>query len=83
MCCPTKIMDYMATGRPVVSTALPECQLYGHLFDVAPDDEAFVTMARLRVEGDPDRDRAEARFAWATENSCARVADRFLDWLTG
>ncbi len=27
-CCPTKILDYMVTGRPIVSTALPECQLY-------------------------------------------------------
>ena len=26
--CPTKIMDSIATGRPVLSTAIPECRLY-------------------------------------------------------
>ena len=82
VCCPTKIMDYMATGRPIVSTALPECRLYDHLFDVADDDETFVAMARLRADGEPGRDRADARFSWATANSCGKIADRFLDWLT-
>ena len=35
-------MDYMATGRPIVSTDLPECRLYSDLFDVAEDADAFI-----------------------------------------
>ena len=35
-------MDYMATGRPIVSTALPECRLYAHLFDVAETPDEFL-----------------------------------------
>ncbi len=47
-CCPTKIMDYMAAGRPVVSTDLPECRLHAHLFDVVePDDFVEAVAARL------------------------------------
>ncbi len=42
VCCPTKIMDYMGTGRPIVATDLPECRLYEDLFDVATDGEQFL-----------------------------------------
>ena len=36
-CSPTKIMDGMGSGRPIVATSIPECRLYAHLFDVADD----------------------------------------------
>ncbi|WP_435006911.1 glycosyltransferase [Tundrisphaera lichenicola] len=77
-CCPTKIMDYMAAGRPVVSTDLPECRLYPHLFDVvAPGD--FVEALESRIAQGPDDGRAAARLSFARENSCRRVAERILD----
>jgi len=80
-CCPTKIMDYMATGRPVVATALPECQLYGHLFEVAPDADAFIAAVGAILDAGSDDGRAADRHAWALANTCRRVADRLLDWL--
>ena len=80
-CCPTKIMDYMATGRPIVSTALPECQLYGHLFDVAPDAEAFLAAVASILDSGSDDGRSSSRHAWALANTCRRVVDRLLDWL--
>jgi hypothetical protein len=81
VCCPTKIMDYMGTGRPVVSTALPECQLYGHLFDVVADSGAFLDAVRAILAAGSDDGRAAQRFEWARANSCQRVVERFLDWL--
>ncbi|HEX8203867.1 MAG TPA: glycosyltransferase [Isosphaeraceae bacterium] len=81
VCCPTKIMDYMGTGRPIVSTALPECQLYGHLFDVVADTGAFLDAVRAILAAGSDDGRAAQRFEWARANSCQRVVERFLDWL--
>jgi teichuronic acid biosynthesis glycosyltransferase TuaH len=79
-CCPTKIMDYMAAGRPVVATNLPECRLYGHLFDVVePGDFADAVAARL--DQGPDDGRAALRLDHARENSCRAVAGRLLDWI--
>ena len=60
--CPTKVMDYMATSRPVVSTALPECRLYSHLFDVAESPEAFVAAVRRIVDLGSDDGRASLRW---------------------
>ena len=59
-CSPTKIMDYMGTGRPIVSTALPECQLYDHLFHVAADADEFLAAVRAILDAHSDDGRAGA-----------------------
>jgi teichuronic acid biosynthesis glycosyltransferase TuaH len=71
----------MGTGRPIVSTAVPECQLYDHLFDVAPDTEAFIAAVRSIVASGSDDGRSAQRFDWARANTCRRVVDRLLSWL--
>ena len=80
---PTKIMDAMGTGRPVVASALPECRLYDHLFDVADDAGAFIEAVAAVLDAGSDDGRAEMRHRYALQNTCARVADRLLDWLPG
>src|SRR3954452_8905075 len=80
-CSPTKIMDYMGTGRPIVSTALPECQLYDHLFHVADSAEDFIGSVRDILDAHSDDGRATQRFDWARANTCRRVVDRLLTWL--
>ncbi len=57
-CCPTKILDCMASGRPIVSTAVPECRLHEDLLAVAEDSEAFVSAVRAILEAGPEEDRA-------------------------
>lgn len=80
-CCPTKIMDCMGTGRPIVATATPECELYEELFRVADSDEAFLRAVGTILAAGSEDGRAARRFEWARANTCARVADRLLDWL--
>ena len=79
-CCPTKIMDYMAAGRPVVSTDLPECRLHTDVFDVVPA-AGFESTLRERLRNGPDDGRASLRHARAREFSCPNVARRLLDWI--
>ena len=81
-CCPTKLMDYMAAGRPVVSTDLPECRLHDGLFDVVPPAE-FAEAVAARLARGPDDGRAALRLDHARANSCRRVVDRLLDWVEG
>jgi hypothetical protein len=81
VCSPTKIMDYMGTGRPIVSTALPECRLYSDLFDVAPDTSDFLASIELILRRGSDDGRAGERFAWAKANTCRSTVERLLGWL--
>ncbi|MDR3634204.1 MAG: glycosyltransferase [Isosphaeraceae bacterium] len=62
--CPTKVMDYMATSRPVVTTPVPECSLYSHLFQVAETPAAFVEAIRNVVSQGSDDGKAALR--WET-----------------
>jgi glycosyltransferase involved in cell wall biosynthesis len=62
--CPTKIMDYMATSRPVVTTPVPECLLYAHLFEIADTPAAFAAAVRKVVDQGSDDGRAPLR--WTT-----------------
>ena len=81
VCCPTKIMDAMPSGRPIVSTSIPECALYASLFDVADDHAVFLdTVASILARNSNDG-RAADRDAWAREHSCPRVAEQLLDWI--
>jgi hypothetical protein len=80
-CSPTKIMDYMGTGRPIASTAVPECQLYDHLFHVAATADDFIASVRAILDAHSDDGRSTQRFDWARANTCRRVVERLLSWL--
>ena len=81
VCSPTKIMDSMGSGRPIVSTALPECRLYAHLFDVAENDDGFIAAVRRVVASGSEDGRAASRVEWARANTCRKVVDRMFEWL--
>jgi len=80
-CSPTKIMDGLASSRPIVSAAIPECSLYRDLFHVEADAAGFVEAVRRVVEAGSNDGRATARLEHARANTCRAVADRLLDWL--
>jgi teichuronic acid biosynthesis glycosyltransferase TuaH len=77
-CSPTKIMDGMGSGRPIVATAIPECRLYTDLFDVAEDSEAFLAAVKSIVENGSDDGRAGLRHSHARNRTCGLVAEAVL-----
>ncbi len=78
-CSPTKIMDAMGSGRPIVATAIPECRLHRDRFHVAEGEDEFLSAIRAIVEGGSDDGRSALRHAFATEHSCSGVAGRIVD----
>ena len=80
-CSPTKIMDGLGSGRPIVATAIPECRLSSHLFDVAEDAGEFVDAVRSIIAAGSDDGRACPRHAHAREHTCHIVANRVLQLL--
>jgi teichuronic acid biosynthesis glycosyltransferase TuaH len=82
VCNPTKIMDAMGSGRPIVATAIPECRLHAERFDVAGDGDEFIEIVRRIVDSGSDDGRAALRHAFAVANSCHAVGDRILQLLS-
>jgi teichuronic acid biosynthesis glycosyltransferase TuaH len=78
-CNPTKIMDAMGSGRPIVATAIPECRLHAERFHVVESGEEFIAAVRAILDGHSDDGRAGVRHAFALENTCHAMAERILD----
>ena len=78
-CNPTKIMDAMGSGRPIVATAVPECRLHSERFHVAETDDEFVEAVREVLGQKSDDGRARLRHAYALANTCHGIGERILD----
>ena len=76
--CPTKIMDGIASGRPVVSTSVPECTHYPEWITIAdePGETAEVLQAQA-APGAHDSERARRQVAFAREHTWERRAKTF------
>ncbi len=68
----------MASGRPVVATAIPECRLHAVRFDVVESATQFVEAIQRILAAGSDDGRAALRHSFAVANSCRRVAERIL-----
>lgn len=82
--CPTKIMDGLAAGRPVLSTDLPECRLYPEWITIVGNPEAAAgQVARLRASArEPaERLRAARQVAFAAAQTWEQHAERLLGLL--
>ena len=76
--CPTKIMDYMASTRPVVSTKLPECDLYSDYFSLASNPVEFIEAVDQIVEAGSRDGRTQARWDHARKSTWERTSDKLL-----
>lgn len=83
--CPTKIMDGMASGRPMLSTAIPECRLYPEWITIVRSASDAVTkiselLASRTSEHALEHARAQVKFARG-QTWVAR-AEKLEDWLS-
>ena len=78
-CNPTKIMDAMGSGRPIVATALPECRLHAERFHVVANDEEFLSAVQSILACNSDDGRSGMRYAYAQANTCHSIGERILD----
>ena len=74
---PNKIYQYLAAGRPVVSTAFPEVKRYDQVIAVCDSKEDFVVEVEKAISS-KDQQRIEAGREIARENSTERRAERLL-----
>ena len=62
-CNPIKLKEYLATGRPVVTTDFPALGRYRDLVHVANDASTFATAIRWALDEPYDAEKARARVA--------------------
>lgn len=74
--CPTKIMDGIASGRPVVSTSVPECRLYPEWITIADSTADISSALRTATQGSAEHD-GQAQVAFARQHTWGQRADRF------
>jgi glycosyltransferase involved in cell wall biosynthesis len=78
-CNPTKIMDAMGSGRPIVATALPECRLHAERFSVVENDDEFIGVVGNILASHSDDGRAALRHSYALAHTCQGMGERILD----
>ena len=72
---PTKTLEYLATGKPVLSTCIPDVErFYSDTVAIVRTREEFVQMTRQLLERDTDAARAQ-RMAKAQNRSWETMVD--------
>ena len=67
---PTKSLEYMATGRPIVSTAVPDVvRNFGSVVKIARSHEEFIRCAAKRIETGRTLRPFSAGSRWSGANS--------------
>jgi glycosyltransferase involved in cell wall biosynthesis len=78
---PTKALEYMATGRPIVSSAVPDViRNFGSIVKVARDDDEFIASGHSAIE-QQDAAAIESGLRMAAENSWESIVARLEDHL--
>jgi glycosyltransferase involved in cell wall biosynthesis len=73
---PTKALEYMATGRPVVSTALNEVRSnFGQVARIATSTEEFITLCRKEISA-PSASRVKRGLRLAADNTWESIAEK-------
>jgi glycosyltransferase involved in cell wall biosynthesis len=73
-----KIYEYLATGKPIVSTPVPPADRFTDLLYVASDKYEFAHHLTLALQEEDSKLR-EQRIKMARENSWAKRVDVILD----
>lgn len=76
---PLKLREYLASGKPIVATSLPEIKKFSPEVAVADDTESFITAVAQALSSPRDR-RAERLSALSADSWDAR-AERFMSFI--
>jgi teichuronic acid biosynthesis glycosyltransferase TuaH len=79
--CPNRLWTFMATGRPIVSTPIPEVTKFGDLVYIGDSADDFVGALRAAAR-EHDRDRMIARIEIAKTHIWPVLADQMWSVLT-
>jgi len=74
---PVKVYEYLALGKPVVASFIPEMAKFGELVRTATDAESFCAQVRTALV-DRDPELRVKRQAYADANSWSRRIDELL-----
>jgi glycosyltransferase involved in cell wall biosynthesis len=80
--CPTKIMDSIASGRPVVSTSVPECTLYPRWITIADGPDELAEALRQKTKG-LSAHPAEQQIQFARRHTWSHRAETFREIIAG
>jgi len=83
-CCPLKLTDGLASGRPIVSADVPEARRYPdwiRVYGTADEVVALISTAMNTSNTDEARRLSEAQLSLARKNTWAVRARRFADTL--
>jgi glycosyltransferase involved in cell wall biosynthesis len=73
---PTKALEYMAAGRPIVSSAVPDVvSNFGSVVKIASSHEEFIRLCREAVAA-PDIETIERGLLMARENQWEVIVER-------
>jgi len=76
VCSPTKLMDAMGCGRPMVATDLPECRRYEGLYHVGRDHGDFLAKLGRVIEAGFRDGQEESRWLYARRHASAVILDK-------
>lgn len=79
---PLKLLEYLAAGLPVVTTAIPEAAKYAQHVAVANDAEQFVAAVRAALDGNREGSRARGQ-SLARQHTWEQRAETFLEIVCG
>ena len=80
---PVKVYEYLAAGKPVVATALPEMQLMGEVSYVADGGDAFIDLLGAAMAERDDAALAAGRREWAAAHDWKNRAVRLEEAVRG
>ena len=76
---PVKVYEYLAAGKPVVATALPELQLMEDQVQIAENAEQFMRLLGNSMAESGDRKRAAQRTEWARQHNWRARVEQLED----
>jgi teichuronic acid biosynthesis glycosyltransferase TuaH len=79
--CPTKIMDGLASGRPVISTDIPECRLYSNLITIVQSADEAISALRHLLGRPPNSEQVRRQVDFTREHLWSGRAETLLGWL--